>query len=92
MTDRKSKKEEAFFFESFADRDEGKAEVGGLSDTPSILRGLRGPLEKWNDLGDPPTEAVRGDVGKVEMLAADDSLLIVTIGRSLIKIFDGRLR
>lgn len=92
MTDKKSKKEEDFFFVSFADRDEGKGEVGGLSDAPSILKGLRGPLEKWNDLGDPPKEAVRGDVGQVEMLAADDSLFIVTVGRSLIKIFDGRLR
>lgn len=93
LTDRKLKKEEEdFFFGGFTDRGEGSAEVPGLSAAPSKPRGLNGPSEKWKDLGDPLKEDIGGEVAQVEMLAADDSLFIVAIDRSLMDGVDGQLR
>lgn len=84
--------EDEFFFASLADRGERHADVPGLSEAPSRLKGLRGLPGDWDDLGDPQKEDARGEVALVELLPADDWVPTVMMELSPIEAVDGLLQ
>lgn len=92
LTERKLKKEDDFFFGSLADRGDRYADVAGLSEAPSKLKGPRELPGDWNDLGDPRKEDTEGDVAAVEMLAVDEWVPTVTMELPPIEVLDGQLR